>query len=144
MTTILGIDPGASGAIGMVCPMVETWDMPPTVHDLATLMRTFDSSTTRVYLERVHAMPKQGVSSTFSFGMQFGQIQGVLAALGLAYLLVEPSKWKPGMGLRGADKNESRAKAQQMFPTASLSRVKDHGRAEALLLAEFGRRQGGK
>ena len=142
MTTILGIDPGETGAIGMVCPSVDVWDMPATPHDLATLMRTFDPSTTRVYVESVHSMPGQGVSSTFKFGMQFGQIQGVLAALGFPYILVEPSKWKTAMGLRGKEKAESRALAQRMYPTASLSRVRDHGRAEALLIAEFGRRKG--
>ncbi len=141
MTTILGIDPGETGAIGMVCPSVEIWDMPTTPHDLATLMRTFDPATTRVYLENVHSMPGQGVSSTFRFGVGFGQIQGVLATLGFPYILVEPSKWKTAMGLRGKEKAESRALAQRLFPTASLSRVRDHGRAEALLLACYGMRK---
>lgn len=143
MTTILGIDPGATGAIAMVTPMVEVWDMPATPHDLAALMKTFDPATTRVYLERVHSMPNQGVASTFRFGVGFGVIQGVLAALGFAYILVEPSKWKPAMGLRGAGKAASRAKAQQLYPTADLRRVKDHGRAEALLIARFGQVRGG-
>lgn len=140
--TILGIDPGMTGAIAMVQPMVDVWDMPATAQDLATLLRTFDPATTRVYLENVHSMPGQGVSSTFRFGVGFGQIQGVLATLGFPYILVEPSKWKTAMGLRGKEKAESRALAQRLFPTASLSRVRDHGRAEALLIAEFGRRKG--
>ncbi len=72
MTTILGIDPGETGAIGMVCPSVEVWDMPATPHDLATLMRTFDPSTTRVYVESVHSMPRH---CTLKFA-GFSQIQG--------------------------------------------------------------------
>ena len=30
--------------------------------------------------------------------------------------------------------------AQRLFPTVSLARKKDHGRAEALLIAEYARR----
>ena len=144
--TILGIDPGASGAIGMVEPMVEVWDMPATVADLVTLMRTFDPALTRVYVEAVHAMPGQGVTSTFAFGEGYGAILGVLAALGLPHRTIAPQTWKRQLGLKReqdarATKNAARALAQQLFPTASLSRVRDHGRAEALLIAEWGRRQ---
>jgi crossover junction endodeoxyribonuclease RuvC len=139
--TILGIDPGVTGAIAMVSPMVEVWDMPETALQLALLLDTFDPATTRAYVEQVHSMPKQGVASTFKFGMDYGMLLGILAAMKIPYILVPPSKWKPAMGLRGAEKVESRRKAQELFPTAPLSRVKDHGRAEALLLAEWGRRQ---
>ena len=139
-TTIVGIDPGATGAIAMIQPMVEVWDMPATPHDLATLMRTFDANTTRVYVEEVHSMPGQGVASTFKFGKGYGEILGVLATLGLGYRAISPAVWKRAMGLVGKDKGESRRRAQALFPAAVLDRVKDHGRAEALLLAEYGRR----
>ena len=141
-TTIIGIDPGATGAIAMIQPMVEVWDMPATPHDLATLMRTFDANTTRVYVEEVHSMPGQGVASTFKFGKGYGEIIGVLATLGLGYRAISPAVWKRAMGLQRAEKADSRRKAQELYPTAPLSRVKDHGRAEALLIAEWGRRHG--
>jgi Holliday junction resolvasome RuvABC endonuclease subunit len=51
-----------------------------------------------------------------------------------------PGSWKKLMGL-SKDKEQVRAKAQQMFPTAELDRKKDHNRAEALLLAEMHRRK---
>jgi len=38
------------------------------------------------------------------------------------------------------NKNASREVAQALFPSVSLKRVKDDGRAEALLIAEYGRR----
>ena len=47
---------------------------------------------------------------------------------------VRPAIWKRTLGL-GKDKEASRLKAIQLFPTADLRRKKDHGRAEALLLA---------
>jgi hypothetical protein len=66
----------------------------------------------------------------------------VIATLGLSFELVRPAKWKKTMGLTD-EKGMARAKAVQMFPNVGhlLSRVKDHNRAEALLLAEYGCRQ---
>ena len=87
-------------------------------------------------------MPGQGVASTFKFGKGYGEIIGVLATLGLGYRAISPAVWKREMGLQRAEKADSRRKAQELYPTASLARVKDHGRAEALLIAEWGRRHG--
>ena len=139
-TTIVGIDPGATGAIAMIQPMVEVWDMPATPHDLATLMRTFDANTTRVYVEKQWARPTDGKTFAFTLGQGYGEIIGVLATLGVAFNLVAPTTWKRVLGV--TEKADSRRKAQELYPTASLARVKDHGRAEALLIAEWGRRHG--
>ena len=139
-TTIIGIDPGATGAIAMIQPMVEVWDMPSTPHDLATLMRTFDANTTRVYVEKQWARPTDGKTIAFTLGQGYGEIVGVLATLGVAFHLVAPATWKRALGV--TEKADSRRKAQELYPTAPLSRVKDHGRAEALLIAEWGRRHG--
>jgi hypothetical protein len=89
-------------------------------------------------IERVAAMPRQGVSSTFKFGTAFGIIQGVIAALEIPVHFVTPSKWKKYFGL-SADKEQSRARALQFWPNRSdlFSRKKDHGRAEAALLARY-------
>lgn len=96
------------------------------------------------YLEQVHAMPKQGVSSTFNFGMNFGFIQGVLKAYGIPYELVTPQKWKKEFSCT-SDKNTSIEVCKRLFPNVNLKATdrckKDHdGMAEALLIAEYGRR----
>ena len=96
------------------------------------------------YLEQVHAMPKQGVSSTFNFGMNFGFIQGVLKAYGIPYELVTPQKWKKEFSCT-SDKNTSIEVCKRLFPGVNLKATercrKDHdGMAEALLIAEYGRR----
>ena len=96
------------------------------------------------YLEQVHAMPKQGVSSTFNFGMNFGFIQGVLKAYGIPYELVTPQKWKKEFSCT-SDKNTSIEVCKRLFPGVNLKATdrckKDHdGIAEALLIAEYGRR----
>lgn len=96
-----------------------------------------------VYIERVHSMPKQGVASSFNFGMGYGLWQGIVAGLGWSMELVTPQQWMKVMmagQLRGKD--PARARAQELWPHAMyyFERVKDHGRADAALIAEFGRR----
>jgi len=51
-----------------------------------------------------------------------------------------PQIWKKAFSL-GKDKEQTRLRAQQLFPGTALRRKKDHGRAEALLLALYGQRQ---
>lgn len=74
-----------------------------------------------------------------------GQIVGILATIGARYEIVNPQVWKRAM-MPGAarDKDASRQMALQLFPGAMdlLKLKKHHNRAEALLLAEWGRRRG--
>ena len=97
-----------------------------------------------VALERVNAMPKQGVSSTFKLGQNVGAWQGILAALGLPYLMPTPREWQKGLVKKSdgpAPKARSLAVARRLFPDAKLSRKRDHGRADALLLAWWVKKQ---
>ena len=109
---------------------------------LAFLSR--EQEATRACVERVHAMPKQGVASTFSFGMNFGWILGVLDAFEISYQLIEPRKWKAEFNLN-SDKQRSIEVAKQLFPKAELipngCRKPHDGIAESILLAEYARRK---
>ena len=101
---------------------------------------------TAVFIEDVHSMPGQGVSSSFTFGKGAGLWEGIVAALSMSYTLVTPVRWKREM-MEGMpkEKGASRVRAMQLFPTLAdqLGLVKHHGRADALLIAEYGRRQQG-
>jgi hypothetical protein len=90
----------------------------------------------RAIIERVSAMPKQGVSSSFGFGVNFGSVLGVLQSLEIPIELATPAKWKREMGLSG-DKKASLHKARLLFPMCDLRLEKHEGRAEALLLAQW-------
>lgn len=96
-----------------------------------------------LYIEKVSAMPGQGVTSMFSFGRNFGQWEGVIAALGCEVHYVTPQRWKKVM-LADAPKGKesARMKALQLFPYLAdeLKFKKNEGRAEALLIGEYGRR----
>ena len=83
----------------------------------------------------------------FTFGRNLGAWEGLLAALHISYVMPAPQQWQRGliMPSDGADpKARSLAVARRLFPDADLSRKKDHGRADALLLAWWARRQGGE
>jgi hypothetical protein len=142
---IIGIDPGISGAIAFYFPsrpdLIAVEDLPVAGGeiDAATLARRIAQMTpTFAAVEQVHAMPRQGVSSTFKFGCAYGAIRGVVSALGIATHLVTPGRWKKHFRL-SADKEQARALALRLWPGSEhFSRKKDHGRAEASLLARFG------
>ena len=97
-----------------------------------------DMRVERMVVENVHSMPKQGVSSSFKFGMGVGIIHGVAGALRLPMTLVTPNQWKAFHGLR-ADKELSRALAIRKWPEHNrhLDRKKDADRAEALLIGDW-------
>jgi crossover junction endodeoxyribonuclease RuvC len=145
----IGIDPGISGAVAFLSDKLVleiVFDMPVmpmgknkqqiNPYELAKLLRPCEDAA--VYLEQVSAMPKQGVSSTFGFGVSFGIIQGVLAGLGLPVVMVPPVVWKRRAKLVGKDKDQARTLAQRLYPSAELGRKKDIGRADAILIARFG------
>lgn len=137
---IIGIDPGKSGGVawahdGMREPLAAK--MPDTVHELVSLLRGNDLSNAKCYLEKVHAMPGQGVTSMFTFGQGVGQIEGVLAALEIPYEWVTPQKWQGVMSCKtGGDKNVSKRKALELFPGTKWT----HATADSALICEYGRR----
>jgi crossover junction endodeoxyribonuclease RuvC len=121
---------------------VAAEDMPVVAGevDCATLAaRILQMGPAFAVVERVASMPKQGVASTFKFGASYGAVRGVLAALKIQTHLVTPGVWKKYFRL-DSDKEKSRAAALRMFPATAhyFSRKKDHGRAEAALLAVYG------
>ena len=141
----IGIDPGKSGAIAAVGQdyyIVESYfrdelGCADIVHNLINEHKIVCAA-----IESVHAMPKQGVVSMFNFGANFGAWKGILAALGIPFRLVTPQEWQKGYFAKGEGKEGSLAAARRLFPQVDLSRKKDHGKADALLIADWCRRQG--
>lgn len=149
MSVFCGIDPGLSGAVAFLGAgghFLDVVDMPvlPTTtgrrvidaERLASILRQHHPAFTLV--ERVGPRPGEGAVGAFSFGQSVGIIGGVLATLRLSHDLVQPAAWKRRAGIpAGATKGCSIATAKRMLPDAAdhLTRIKDDGRAEALLLA---------
>jgi crossover junction endodeoxyribonuclease RuvC len=152
---ILGVDPGLSGGLAIVTEDGLIAEPMPVVGgeiDLAGLTRWLRANQGIIemaYIEKVSAMPKQGVSSTFKFGDGFGSVKGVLAALGIPFELVTPQKWGKVMhaGVKPdlPSKARSQLAASRIFPKFNFlaterSRVPHEGMVEAALIAEYGRR----
>ena len=101
--------------------------------------KTIQKKNISVVVERVSAMPGQGVTSMFNFGQSFGVIKGICSAMQLPIYFISPSKWKKYFNLIKTSKDASRAKAIEIFPYIStkLQRKKDSNKAEAILIASF-------
>ena len=143
---IVGIDPGNNGGIALLRhgQLIYADHLPIVGKTLsAHLLNNWfadilPDTPDMVVVEQVHAMPRQGVSSTFAFGKACGMIEGVVAARGLPVTYVTPQRWKKAMGVT-ADKNSSRQLAINLWPGEAdlFRRVKDADRAEAALIAKY-------
>ena len=155
---ILGVDPGISGAFALYDPdanalafvadvpthKVQINSSPRNVQDIWAISRTIDMHAASIRLaviEEPHAMPAQGVASAFTFGRALGEFVGIVAANFIRIEFVRPAVWKRAMGL-SHDKDQSRRQATKMWPQHGnlFERRKDDGRAEAALLAVYGKK----
>lgn len=164
MNVFLGIDPGISGAVALLISpnAIFFWETPTIQsggkrrydvqamegilqgHCLEAIRENASEVTAfHVILEKAQAMPKQGSTSMFNYGRGAGLWEGLLAGMKFPYTLVAPQRWKrimmPDMA---KDKGASILRAKQLFPecASQLQLVKDHNKAEALLLAAYGQR----
>lgn len=149
----IGIDPGLTGAIAILRDgeYYDLMDMPTIAKGgsgkvkyevspvaitqfLSSKVAPIDGCS--AIIERVNSMPGQGAATVFSLGDSFGTARAVLACFGLPYRDVTPQVWKKHFAL-SPDKEQSRALASKLFPTAELHLKKFHDRAEALLMARY-------
>ena len=151
----IGVDPGKNGGYALISKsetgqavFAYPWDDNFFAMEMASLMQ-FKEHGIVAAVEKVGAMPGQGVTSMFNFGKSAGYIEGVLSALGIPYQLVPPAKWKKEFSLIGKDKQASIMACHRLFPELDLKRTErcrtdSDGKAEATLLAEYARRHFGE
>ena len=153
----IGIDPGLSGAIAYLeeASVPRVFDMPVikirkrhdyVVSNLVSFFLDIDEEPLKnvlVGIESLHAMPPSMCSGVgnFSLGRSSGVFEGIFAALHIPFQKIPPKRWQKLL-LDGEPhvKGSSVVVAKRLFPSINLSRVKDHGRADALLIAEYLRR----
>jgi crossover junction endodeoxyribonuclease RuvC len=146
-----GIDPGKTGGVALITALfTKVWPMPikdkeVDCRELKEILSSVKVAT--VFIEKVHAMPGQGVTSMFNFGQGYGKIKGCLEAMGMEYQLVTPQAWKK-LVLEGMDWKKRKVASveycQDHYPDISLLRTprckKPHdGLSDALCIAEYGR-----
>ena len=146
---IAGIDPGKSGGIVVLdlqTKGIEYLGPLPyiggdvAVHELQDILASCGSSVTDCFIERVHAMPNQGVVSMFTFGKGFGRLTATAELACNAVLLVRPQDWKKQAGLSGKKKEaavelflQEQPQYKGEFNKATLS-----GIADAYFIAKYG------
>lgn len=155
---IVGIDPGAYGAIALLVDgcLIRVEDMPilrlkkgktekavVDIYSLAPLLREMRPDV--AYVEQVGGLPGQSAPAAFNFGRSTGVSEGALAAHEVRIEYVPPAVWKRTLRVNDG-KDGARAAAMKLWPKSadSFKRKKDDGRAEAALIAEYAhRREGG-
>ena len=146
----IGIDPGAKGCMVTLItglekeePLFSDFNLKQYCESLTRLSKPIQGSTASIMVavEKVHAMPGQGVSSSFSFGQRLGELEGILTALQIPYELVAPKDWQKACGIPAkSDKKGIASVMQKLYPTAELYGNKGglrDGRSDALGLAHF-------
>jgi crossover junction endodeoxyribonuclease RuvC len=135
----IGIDPGKHGGIALLeSGHASAWPMPETGADIRDLLEEFAEGSFAT-IERVHSMPRQGVTSMFTFGKGTGILLGILWGLRIPFAEVTPQRWQKTMNCQTrGDKNVSKARAQALFPELKIT----HATADALLIATYGQHTG--
>jgi hypothetical protein len=161
---ILGIDPGQSGGIAKLKQDGAHWypsaiPMPSTEDGIADYLWTMQEEAQKekieiiCFLEQVQVMPairrvkgpngekreevNAGIVSTAKFMQGYGFLRGCLITIGMTVEDIRPQAWQKLLGcMTRGNKNVSKAKAQQLFPTLQIT----HKIADALLIAEAGRK----
>lgn len=146
----IGVDPGKKGGLAYLREGEVSYEaMPSSLKDINRFffeVSIKSDSQVTVVMEKVGPMPKQGVTSMFTFGAGYGALQMAAVANGCRLLLVTPQEWKKVI-LAGTDKTKDSSirVCEYLFPTVNLvpqgCRKPHDGIAEAILLAEYGRRQ---
>lgn len=150
---ILGVDPGITGAFALLGNTVMVDDLPlhQAQHGCSAKVRPeldlhgfrqllAGQPVTHVFLERVSARPSQGTVSMFRFAEATGALYGLMVGLGLPVSFATPQEWQRHHRI-GAAPDAARQRAVQLYPDLAplLARKRDQHRADALLIATYGR-----
>ena len=148
---IMGLDPGSSGGISIVetkknkLPQIVFFLKMPIISmygkKIIDTKKIFESikpfEIDVAIIEKVHAMPRQGVTSSFQFGRSFGGIEALSYLFSKRVDYIAPAVWKKSLGL-GSSKKDSLDLARLKFGELDLWKIKSNdGIAEAALLTLF-------
>lgn len=153
MRYYMGIDVGEKGGIAIIdenskivyLKSMSRENLVNCCHIISTWIKENDASIVAC-VEKVGAMPKQGVTSMFNFGKGAGFIEGVLEMSNIPYQLVPPATWKKAFSLLHKDKKASIEVCKQLFPGVNLlpterCKKESDGLGESILMALYAKRK---
>lgn len=145
MACFAGLDPGLRGGIAILDEngkILATKSMPTNKSNgkqvinfaaVAAFLKEYEPDL--CVIEKVSAMPGQGVVSMFSFGFGYGGLVGVVETMGMPYELVRPQVWQKTT-IAGIDKKLGKARSvvfcQHHYPEEAITK---DGIADAVCMA---------
>jgi len=150
MMTILGIDPGLSGALAWMnssgevmqledIPVFNEGKRKKAVDALALTALLIDRRPTHAVIEAVHARPTDSKTGAFTFGRNTGALEALVMSAGIPLMRVSPIVWRRFAGLAaGVGKDASLAAELRLHPSCRPmleGKQARHDRAEAVLMA---------
>lgn len=151
--SVMGIDPGYNGGVATIninrlvilTRMPHMGDKSDHQVDVESIRFLVEANKVkRIFIEKAQAMPKQGVTSMFKYGREYGRILGMIETTGIPYELVPPRTWQKEAykGIITKGKSRSFIACHRLYPSVSLipegCRVPHDGIADALLIAHYG------
>ena len=140
-----GIDPGLTGAIAVInnhAQIIQVDDYSAEPRKLFNIYQRLSKLDLTVCIENIMFMSQQSFKNQFKYIATFFIQVFLLELFGIEYKIVDSRAWKKEFKIT-KDKKESFNLAKDIFDNSAsvlLSVSKHHNRAEALLLAEYGRR----
>jgi len=130
----IGIDPGKSGGIvalnnGHIISLLSMPDSPEKIADHFRYLgfpQVLKHDECHIFIENVHSMPTDGVRSAFVFGQGLGQLEGVIAAMGLP----RPSKVNPATWLNYFTLTRDKAAEESKYDFKKRIRTQAHKLSE--------------
>lgn len=167
----IGIDPGSRGFISFQYNgefsfySIEDNDLYQLSEIMANIRNTYSNIV--CVIEQIHAIFGSSAKATFSFGEIYGQLQALLIANKIPYVLIQPKTWQKEMWqnsdmvvnykkvvLKGKEtirkevdtKNTSINAAKRLFPHIDFRKSErckklDDNKVDATLMSEYARRK---
>jgi hypothetical protein len=140
---IIGIDPGRSGAVAIWSGGIDyVIKCPSNSKEMADVIKSVDSKNVIAYVERVWARPSNATRAAFTFGVNYGEWLGILAALNIKTVLVTPQTWmkyyKDKFKMKLPKEKKDRKNKLKEIATQYTDKKVTLYNADAILIAVYG------
>lgn len=149
----LGVDPGCNGAIASLTSAgaileISRFSEAETHGRIALIVADHIRAVAKLEpdlsaaIERVGAMPRQGVASTFTFGRVYGEAIGGLLCSEVKVESVTPAAWQRDLGLPKRETPTTHKRALKELAEARWGRRFTLAECDAVWIAEWARTHG--
>ena len=140
---IIGIDPGRSGAVAIWSGGIDkVIKCPSNSKEMANVIKSVSNENVVAYVERVWARPSNATRAAFTFGVNYGEWLGILAALKIKTVLVTPQTWmkyyKDKFKIKLPKEKKDRKNKLKEIATQYTDKKVTLYNADAILIAVYG------